>query len=859
MKTPRDDRLTDELASFVALLAEEKIARGMPPKQAWREARLETGGIEQVKEEIRDAHPGQFFDRLRQDVVYGLRLLRRAPAASFAVIVALALGIGATAATFNVVDAVLMRPLPYAHADELVVVMHRRTDPVAPANFLDWQRAMTAFSALAAAEYWTPTVGTGAGAEKLSALRLSEGMLPMLGVPPALGTFPRRGDDGVHEVVIADSLWRRQFGAEMSAIGAAITLDGARYTVVGVMPPTFAFAPFWATRSELWAPLSLASRAGSRSGQSLRVFGRLAAGVTVEQARASAAAVTDALEARYPGTNRDVVVTPLKEVVVGDVRHPLVVLFAAVVLVLLVACVNVAHLLLTRAVLREKEVTLRAALGASRSRMVRQFLTEHLLLAAIGGAAGVVVATWMIAVVRQLGATSVPRLQTIGVDARLLAFTAVMSLGTAILFGLLPALKGARPDLTTALRDGDRGTSAGRRTRRLRLTLLGSQVALAVTLLVGAGLLLRSFAVLRAVDPGFDPDHLLSLVVSVAGSAEAAPGRRLHFYDTLLERLRGLPGVVSASGINHVPLAGDLWGMPLEIDGRPAAAPGETLTAAYRVVLPGYFATMRSSLVGRDFSGVDREDAPGVIIVNRYVAETHFPGVNAIGKRVRVAGGEWRTIVGVAGDAIRSDWRDSRGAEIYLPLAQVPPYRADSRSHYASFSYVVRTSGDPRDLITTIRQTVRTLAPAVPVSDVLVMNDVVRDATGETRFVVVLLAVFAAIAWVLAAVGIYGVVSHGVTTRRKEIGIRLALGAPRQAIVAAIVGDTMAVIAGGMAVGAIGAVALGAALSGLLYGVALTDFVAFGGAAAALGAAAVVACLVPIRRAVAVNLQRELD
>jgi putative ABC transport system permease protein len=852
--------MNDELRAYVDLLTEEKMSRGLSPDEARRAALIEAGGVEQVKEAIRDVSPRRFVDRLRQDVGYGLRLFRRSPGLNLAVVLALALGIGATSATFSVVDGVLLRPLDYASADELVVVMHRRTNPVAPANFLDWQRHGTAFASMGAAEYWTPTLGSATESEKLFALHVSDEMLPMLGIAPAMGRFPLAGDAGASEAVIADSLWRRVFGGDPAALGRTIVLDGRPYAIAGIMPPRFKFAPFWATRAELWAPLVLGPRATSRGGNSLRVFARLAPGVSLDQARASMAALTTELEARYPGTNRNVAVTPLKDVVVGDARHAIVVLFAAVGLVLLVACANVAHLLLSRAASREKEVAVRAALGAGRLRMIRQFLTESLLLSAAGGAAGVLLADGMISIFKQLGAASIPRVQSIQLDARVVAFAMLLSILTTLAFGLVPALRLSRPNLTGALRDAERGSSTGRRGRRLGRLLIASEIALAVTLLVGASLLIRSFTALRAVDPGFVPDHLATFVVSVTGSAEGAPGRRLGFYQDLLDRVRAIPGVQSASAINHVPLAGDLWGFPFRVEGRPEPAPGEVPTAAYRVVLPRYFETMRLPLVaGRDFTDADRLGAPDVVIVSQYLADTYFPGENALGKRIRVShSAGWQTIVGITRHVVRSDWQDHPEEEAYLPLLQVVQYHNDASPAAGYLSYVVRTSGEPSAVIPALRRTVRELSTTAPVSDVFVMTDVIHEATMGARFVLTLLGVFAAIAWLLAAVGIYGVMSHSVATRRHEIGIRMTLGATRARIVGHVLGEGMTVTAIGVIAGAAGALLFGGALSSMLFGITPRDVPAFVWAVTALVAAAAVACYLPARRASAIDPQTEL-
>jgi putative ABC transport system permease protein len=439
---------------------------------------------------------------------------------------------------------------------------------------------------------------------------------------------------------------------------------------------------------------------------------------------------------------------------------------------------------------------------------------------------------------------------------------ALLSVITAIVFGLAPALKLSRPTLTHALRESERGSTGGRGSRRLRGVLIASEIALAITLLVGAGLLMRSFTALRAVDPGFAPDHLASFVVSVTGTPEGSPGRRFGFYTELLDRVRALPGVESAAAINHVPLIGDIWGFPFRVEGKPEPAPGEVPTAAYRVVLPGYFHAMRLPLVaGRDFTDADRDGAPDVVIVNQYLAETYFPGTNAIGKRIRVGGRTergWRTIVGVTRHVVRSDWQDTAEEEMYLPLLQISDFRESPSPAVGYFSYVVRTTGDPAASMPAIRATVRALSASAPISDAVVMTDVVREATRGARFVLVLLGVFAGIAWLLAAVGIYGVMSYGVALRRREIGIRLALGAPRARIVGWIVGEGMIVTAIGVVAGVVCALLAGGVMSSLLFGVTARDAPAYAGAILTLVAAAGLATYLPARRASAIDPQREL-
>ena len=853
----RQDRELDaELQAWVDLATDERVRAGAPRDKARRAALLEAGGLEQVKEEVRAARGTAFLDVLRQDVRFGARQALRVPGFTAAVVLALALGIGATAATFSVVDAVLLQPLDYADDDELVVVMHDRTDPVSPRNFLAWQRETAdAFAAMAAAEWWMPNVSGAGDPEKIYALRVTPGMFPLLGVSPALGRA-LAADELAREVVISHGLWLRRFGGEASAVGREIRLDGEAYTVVGVMPERFAFAPFWATQAELWGPLPLAARATS-GGQSLRVFARLRDAGDLAPAREAMRAVTTELERLDPGSNRDVTVTPLKALVVGDVRQPIVVVFVAVGLVLLVACANVAHMLLARATAREREIAVRAALGAGRRRLARQFVTESLLLALLGAALGVGLAQASMGLLQRLAGSSVPRIDQVALDARVLAFAAGLSVLTGLLFGLAPVAKLFRPDLATSLGSEGRGASVGRRTRRTRGLLMASEVAMAVALLIGAGLTLRSFAGLRAVDPGWDPHPVLSMAVSVSGTAESPEGRRVAFYQRLIERMRALPGVTHASAINHVPLAGDIWTFPFEIEGRPAPPPGEEPRAAYRVVFPGYFETMGLRLVGgRAIDERDTLDAPGVVVVNQHLAETHWPGEDPIGKRVsfpRFPRGGWAAVVGVVENAFVYDWAAPPASEAYLPFLQNGWFRQNPEPHTAYMTFVARVDGDPAALEPSIRAVVRSLAPDVTVSDVLPLRLVVTRATSGARYLMSLLGAFAGIAFVLAAVGVYGVTSYDVASRRREIGIRLAMGATPRQVLRQVVARGMALVGLGLVAGLAAAYALSGLLAGILYGVTPTDPTVFGGVVLALGAVALLASLIPSWRATRVN------
>ncbi|HEY2376712.1 MAG TPA: ABC transporter permease [Gemmatimonadaceae bacterium] len=797
-----------------------------------------------------------------RDVRFGWRSLMRARAFTSTALVALALGIGGTTAIFSVVDAVLLRPLPLGDPDRLVAILHHRSNPVAPANFLDWRRQSTAFERVGAAEYWTPNVTGGGNPEKVQALRLTTDALQLAGIQPALGRLFVAGEDEPgreHEAVLSWGFWQRRFGADRSILGRTITLDANAYTVVGVMPPGFDFPMFWAHDVHLWAPLALGTQSASREGSSLRVLAKLRTGVSLAVARAEIAKVTAGLERTYPGTNRDVHVYPLRDLVVGDVRPALLVLLGAVGFVLLLSCANVAHMLLARGAAREREITVRAALGAGRTRLVRQLLTESLLLGGIGGVIGLVLASYGVHALVALGGAGLPRAGEIGLNARVVVFTLGVSLATGLLFGMAPALRSSRAQLTDSLREGGRA-GTGKRQHRLRDLLVASEFALALILLTGAGLAIRSFIALHNIDPGFDPRGVVTMVVSFTGSAEASPGRRVPFIEQLLARVRSLPGVDNASAINHVPIIGDNWGMPYFVEGRSVPKPGDAPTATYRVVLPGYFATMGVPILrGRDVAATDRLGMPAVVIINDFMARRLWPGDDPIGKRITLdrpsANSTWFTVVGIVKNMVRSDWAAPPEGEIFVPWLQEENFLTNMAPHVGYMTLVVRArcgaplACDAAPLVPEIRNTVWSFDRNLPVSEVRTMDAVVQMANARPRFTLVLLAVFAGVALLLAGVGIYGVMSYAVARRTHEIGIRLALGAAPGAVVRMVVREGMVVALIGAAAGVASALLLTRSMASFLYGVQPSDPLTLGAVSLVLIGAALVATYLPARQA----------
>jgi predicted permease len=798
---------------------------------------------------------------LIQDVRYALRQLRKNPGFTVVAALTLALGIGANTAIFSVVNAVLLRPLPYKDDSRLVVILSEGRNPVPPANFNDWREQSQSFSQMGAAEAWGPNLTGTSNPEKVPALHVTSDIFPLLGVQPLLGrTFlPEEQETGKeHEVVLSYSLWQSHFAGKSEIIGQSMALNGEPYTVVGVMPDDFKFAPFWATKTELWAPLALGTRLADRSGSSLRVFARLIPGVTLQQAQAEMAGITSRLEREFPGTNRDMQVVSLREKVLGDIRPALLVLLGAVGFVLLIACANVSHMLLARAAARREEIALRAALGAGRWDVFRQLLTESVALALLGGGAGLLLAVWGVRVLVTLGSSDIPRAETIGVDGHVLLFALGISLFTGLAFGMAPAWRATSDNLSDALKEGKRGASESSRRNRLRGLLVGSEFALAVVLLAGAGLMVRSFLALQHVDPGFDPRGVLSMVVGVSGTEQATAGRTGNFYRMVLQKVGAIPGVQSVSGINHLPLAGDEWGLAFHIEGRPAERPGEELVAIYRVVFPDYFRTMRVPILrGRDVTDADNLRAPGVVVINDYIARRYWPGEDAIGKRITfddpAKNPSWLTIVGVAKNTVRGSWVSPPAEEVFLPYLQNRDYLNAPNSPFAFLTLVVRTDRDPAALAPDISQAIHSLDRNIPLSDIQTMDHVVAEATGQSRFYLILLGAFAIVALVLAGVGIYGVMSYSVSRRTQEIGIRMALGAQGRDVLKLVVFQGIVHALAGVAAGLAGALALSRLMTGLLYGTHPNDPATFAAVVLVLSGVAVAASYIPARRATKVD------
>jgi len=797
------------------------------------------------------------------DLRYAIRSLLKSPRFTAIAVLVMALGIGANAAMFSVVYHVLLRPLAYPRPDRIVFVQetslrHGGMNSTAPATYTDWRDQQHVFQSIAAAELWGASL-TGAGRpEQVEGLKASTSLLSVMGVPPMLGRgfLPEDDQAAGRVVLLSHGLWQRRFGGDRSIVGQSLTLNGADYRVIGVMPPEFRFPPFWALKTELWVPLVFPpQRSNDRGGRSLRVFARLQDGVTIDQAAAEMSTIARRIEQAYPETNADsgARVMPLTEVVVGQVKPALLVLLGAVAFLLLIACANLANLMLGRASRRQKEIALRLALGAGRRRLVRQLLVESVLLSAAGGALGLLLAYWSVhalsASIAEASRFTLPRYQEIGIGAAVLLFTFAVSSATGILFGLVPALQCSRPDLQAALKDGGRGTSRFSRTP-LRSLLVVGEVAISLMLLSGAGLMLRSFARLGAVDAGFDPHNVLTMRVVLTGSPHGAtPQTRNQFYRQVLDQVAAVPGVESVSGINHLPLAGDLWTFSFLVEGRPAPAPADVPGAVFRVVFPGYFRTMRIPLLrGRDFDAHDDPSAPRVVVINEAMANRWWPREGAVGKRIRLGReGPWYTVAGVVKNVEQREWGATADSEFYFSQWQNP----EDIQRY--LTVVARTAGNPLAMASAVQNQVWSLDRDLPIGDVLSLEQVVDRAVWQPRFSTTLLGGFAALALVLAAIGIYSVMSFDVSRRTQEIGIRMALGAKPGDVMRSVLrgGGQLAGI--GTAIGLVGALALTRCMKTLLYEVSATDPAALLAAAALLAFVALAAVWLPARRATRVD------
>ncbi len=793
---------------------------------------------------------------LRQDLRYGARMLLKNPGFTLIAVLTLALGIGANTAIFSVVNGVLLRPLPYFDADRVVTLWQRnnqsgaKENGASPANFFDWQSRSQAFAEMAAAEPYSLNLTGQDEPEAFRAWLVTAGFFQILGAGALHGrTFAQEEYKAGNErvVIISYGLWQRRFGADPNLIGRTLRLNGQQYTVLGVMPPEFQFP----TGREMWAPRIATERDQVIRGSGyLPVIGRLKPGVTLAQAQEEMDGIAARLTAEYPQANaeRGVMVVPLPEQLTGRVRPALLVLLGAVGMLLLIACANVASLLLARAAEREREFAVRAALGAARGRLARQLLTESLLLAQLGGLLGILLAGWASSAILSLSPGDLPRVGEVRIDGRVLAFALGVSALTALIFGLAPALRFSRPDLNRSLKEGGRGTT-GLARHRLRQALVVSEVALALVLLVGAGLLLRSFARLLQVNPGFSTDRALALEVHIFGVART-PELKAAFIEQTLDRIAALSGVQAAGAVSALPFHDNAISpnTAFTIEGRPLPLPGQEPTAYLTVATADYFNTLGIPLRrGRFFSRFDRRDAPPVALVNETMARRYWPGEDPVGRKVsaRLFGQVIACeIAGVVGDVRHTGLDSDPRPELFLPHLQ---------NAYGSMTYVVRTAGDPLALLPAVKKEIWAVNKNLPFTSTATVEQLVSRTLDERRFTLLLLGSFAALALLLAAVGLYGLISFTTRQRTHEIGVRMALGARARDITRLVVREGLQLALPGVAIGVAGAWALTRFLSGLLFGVSATDPVTFAALSTLLLVVALLACYIPARRAAKVD------
>ncbi len=798
---------------------------------------------------------------LLQDLRYGIRMLRKNPGFTIVAVLALTLGIGADSAIFSVVNAVLLRPLPYPDSERMVILRERSPQlegmSVAYPNFIDWREQNGAFENIGVYRRQSFNL-TGSGEpERLVGAQMSADVFATVRVNASRGRVFTNDEDkpGANPVVVlSHGLWQRRFGGDPNILDQTLTLDGRSFTVIGIMPSDFRF-PFRAT--ELWTPVGLSSKdpgwenRGNHPG--LTGIARLKPGVTFAEAREDMEIVAVNLERQYPDANagsRVTIISALENAVrsssAGERARPaLLVLLGAVGFVLLIACANVANLLLARATTRQKEIAIRTALGASRRRIVRQLLTESILLSVAGGALGLLLARWGVKLIIAVSPNSIPRSREINLDGRVVAFTVGVSVLTGIIFGLVPAMQSSKPDLNETLKDAGRGSTS---TRHLfRSGLVVSEVALTLVLLIGAGLMVRSVYHLQQVNPGFNDDHLLTFNISLPPKKYSEDQQTLNFYERLAEKIRALPGVKTVGVSSGLPLGNNGWQTSFRVEGQPEPEPGHTPLTEACIATPDYFQAMGITLLkGRNFSEQDVKDSPHVTLIDEEFARRYWPGEEAVGKTIRTSRTDPPiTVVGVV-RRVKMDGlnEDSNRVQSYFPFRQLPN---------GGMTVTVRTSNDPMGIVSAVREQVLEIDPDQPVYDVNTMEQLRADSIAPDRLNLMLLASFAAVALILAGVGIYGVMAYSVTQRTHEIGIRMALGARQSDVLGMVVGQGMKLAVVGLAIGLGGAWLATRLMSSLLFGVSATDPMTFAVISVVLAGVALGACFVPARRATKVD------
>jgi putative ABC transport system permease protein len=853
-------QLDDEVEFHLAMLAEDYARRGMTPEDARTAARRTFGGVTQVKEAYRDQRGLPAIDTFVQDARYALRTLRRTPGFTVAALLTLALGIGANTAIFSVVHAVVLRPLPFADPDRLVVFGDSNADGL-PGNIgyttlHDYRERASTLDNVVAVRSWFPTLVANGEAERINAMRVSWDYFQMLGVRPALGRgFTRDEDRPDHwrVLMISDGLWRRRFNADPGVIDRTLRMNDRDYRIVGVLPASYEplISDHFYERADVWAPLGYdtAGDSSCRSCQHLKALGRMRADSTLDAARAELDAIRTELARSYPSdyAKSDVAVVRLQAKLAGPVRGGLLALLVAVGIVLLIACANVANLLLARSMHRSREMAVRAALGAGRGRLVRQLLTESLILGMTGGLLGIGLAAVSLQTLLAMAPVSIPRLDQVAVDGRVLTFALGLSVLTGIIFGLVPSWRTASVDPQRALGAESR-SSVGAASNRTRRLLVISDLALALVLLAAAGLMLKSVGRLMQVDAGFDPRNVLTLQFSLVGQAYAEDSAVNQFIDRVVERVRALPGVEAAAATGQIPMGGNYDQRAFSIEGRVPANASDAASVERYSVTADYFKALRIPLIrGRLLTDSDRADSMPVMVLAESTARQLWPGEDPIGHRVSIGDPKtdpWRTVVGIVGDVRHFSLDEAPTLQMYLPQSQV----TDS-----FLVLTVRTPLEPQALMPALRGVLRELDPSVPVYDVATLREVVDRSVAQRRFVMQLLGTFALLALLLATIGLYGVVSYMVAQRTREVGLRVALGAAPGQILGLILGSGIKTVAIGLAVGLAATLVAARFLGTLLFDVEPHDPVTLGAAGGILMLVALLAHFVPAVRALRID------
>ena len=799
-----------------------------------------------------------------QDLKYGFRVLRKNPGFALGAIIVLALGIGANAAIFSVVNAVLLRPLPYSDPGRIAMVYHvppqnsfpgMKIFAVSPANYLDWKSQSSVFEAMSIFHGTTMTVTGKDQPEALPGMVVSSEFFQVFGATPIMGrTFtPEEDTDGHGNVVVLSyPFWQNHFGADPNVVGKNLAFNGQPYSIIGVMPALFHFPD----QGQYFVPLGWTDKERAiRNNHNYLVIVRLKRGVSLQQAQAEMNTISSRLEQVYPEDDKGwgATIVPLREDLVGDVRPALLVLLGSVAFVLLIACANVANLVLAKTLGRRKEIAIRTALGAGWRRVMQQMLAETLLLAVTGGALGLLVAHGGIALIVAFFGDKLPQTGAVGLDTKVLGFTLGISIFSGVIAGLAPAWRLARTNVNEALKQGTGRTDADSGGRVTRNILVVCEVGLSLVLLVGAGLMIRTLWALHDVKPGVDPHNVLTFRVTLPREKYSKPEQQLNFYKRLVERLLSLPGVESAGTIDALPFTNDGSTQPVAIEGRPAVEFAMQPEVAVRTISPGYLHALRIPLfAGRDFSETDTLDSPGAIVISQSMAREFWPNENPIGKHLTLSfyPGKVREVIGVAGD-VKFRGLDSRKslATVYVPLAQIT---------FWNQAMVVRTSGDPASVASAVADAVHQQDPDQPLRDVRTMDDILADSLSQQRFSMLLLASFAGLALVLAAVGIYSVLAYAVRQRQREIGIRMALGAQLNDVLRMVISEGMRPALLGLVLGLVGALALKRAISSLIFGVSESDPLTFLSVSVLLAMVALVASILPAYRATKVDPMRAL-